>query len=213
MAEEARFSLHTFLFGDLHRCCLCDEEDVLGEDGLCADCRKKLRLCIAPAPPPPLDGLTAGILYNEDTSSAFYRFKTKEQLYLGGFFAQYMSLPSEWRGELLVPVPLHPLRKYTRGYNQSHELALYLSSAYGLPVCAPLLKKVRLTSDQKKLNAREREKNLRRAFEASPEVAGRRIILVDDVITTGSTLSACAKALKKAGAAKVYAAAAACVQR
>lgn len=213
MAEEEKFSLHTLLFGGLHRCCLCDEENALGEDGLCDDCRKKLRLCIAPAPPPPLDGLTAGIMYNEDTSSVFYRFKAKEKLYLGGFLAQFMSIPPEWQGEMLVPVPLHPWRQYTRGYNQSHELALYLSSAYGIPVCAPLLTKVRRTSDQKKLNAKERAKNLHKAFQAAPEAAGRRIILVDDVTTTGATLSACAQALKKAGAIKVYAATAACVMR
>lgn len=213
MPEREKFQLHTFLFGGLHRCCLCDQEAALGAEGLCDECRKKLKLCIAPAPPPPLDGLTAGLLYNEDTSSAFYRFKAKEQLYLGGFFAQYMSIPPEWQGEMLVPVPLHPWREFTRGYNQSHELALYLSSAYGIPVCAPLLKKVRFTRDQKKLNAEERKKNLRRSFKAAPEAAGRRIILVDDVTTTGSTLSACAQALKKAGAVKVYAVTAACVMR
>lgn len=213
MLEGQKFQLHTFLFGGLHRCCLCEKEATLGAEGLCDECRKKLRLCIAPTPPPPLDGLASGIQYNRDTASAFYRFKAKEQQYLGGFFAQYMSIPPEWQGEMLVPVPLHPWREFTRGYNQSHELALYLSSAYGIPVCAPLLKKVRFTQDQKRLNAEERKKNLRRSFKAAPEAAGRRIILVDDVITTGSTLSACAQALKKAGAVKVYAVTAACVMR
>lgn len=213
MPEGEKFQLHTFLFGDLHRCCLCDQEAALGAEGLCDGCRKKLKLCVSPTPPVHLDGLTSGIQYNTDTAPAFYRFKTKEQKYLGGFFAQYMSIPPEWQGEMLVPVPLHPLREFTRGFNQSHELALYLSSTYGIPVCAPLLKKVRLTQDQKRLNAQERKKNLRQSFKAAPEAAGHRIILVDDVTTTGSTLSACAQTLKKAGAVKVYAVTAACVMR
>ena len=110
-----------------------------------------------------------------------------------------------------MPVPLHPLKALSRGYNQSRELALYLSSAYGLPVCPALLKKTRLTRAQKGLSAEERQKNLENAFMAAPEAAGRRIILVDDVCTTGATLCVCAAALKKAGAARVYAAAAACV--
>lgn len=213
MLEGEKFQLHTFLFGGLHRCCLCERESVIGAEGLCDVCREKLRLCIAPTPPPSLDGLTAGIQYNRHTATAFYRFKAKEQRYLGSFFAQYMSIPSQWQGEMLVPVPLHPLREITRGFNQSYELALYLSSAYGIPVCAPLLKKVRITLDQKNLSIEKRTRNLRRSFKAAPEAAGRRIILVDDVVTTGSTLSACAQALKKAGAVKVYAVTAACVMR
>lgn len=213
MFEKEKFQLHTFLFGGLHRCCLCEREGIVGADGLCSQCRNKLRLCISPSPPPSLDGLTAGLQYDEKTASAIYRFKAREQLYLGGFFAQYMSIPSEWQGEMLVPVPLHPLREFTRGFNQSRELALYLSSAYGIPVCAPLLKKIRITADQKWLGGQERKKNLHRSFKAAPEAAGRRIILVDDVVTTGATLSACAQALKKAGAVKVYAVTAACVMR
>lgn len=205
--------LYTDLFGSWHRCCLCCREEIVGEDGLCRSCREKMRLCINPTPPPPLDGFIGGLLYDHVVIPTFYRFKNRDQVYLAQFFAQYMYIPPEWRGELLVPVPLHPLRHAIRTYNQSHELALYLSSAYGIPVCAPLLKKVRPTPQQKWLSGDEREKNLRRAFKAAPEAAGRRIILVDDICTSGATLSACARVLKKAGAAKVFAVTAACVMR
>lgn len=205
--------LYSFFFGGLHRCCLCDEEKVLSADGLCSKCQERIRQGVPPPPPPPLDGLAAGLAYDEYVSAAIYRFKAQEQKYLGGFLTQYMRIPSEWSGEVLVPVPLSAFRQFLRGFNQSHELALRLSATYGIPVDASLLKKSLYTADQKELGGNQRTDNLRYAFVAAPEAAGHRIILVDDVITTGATLSACAKALKNAGAAQVYAITAACVMR
>lgn len=205
--------LYETLFGGMHSCCLCTEEAFIGEDGLCDSCRSQVKLCISPANIEGLDGFYAGLLYTDNISSAIYRYKKREHYYLGSFFAQYMHIPASWHGELLVPVPLHWTTKLLRHFNQSHDLSLYLSSEYGLPVCAPLLKKIKRTRQQKELNAKERSKNLRKAFLAAPEVKGRSIILVDDVCTTGATLSACAKALRKAGAVRVYAITATAVMR
>ena len=97
-----------------HRCYLCEREDVLGEDGLCGECRRKLKLAISPAQPEYLDGLTAGLQYSEELATVFYRFKKKERRDYTPFLAQFISIPEEWQAELLLPVPLHWWRQYRR---------------------------------------------------------------------------------------------------
>ena len=196
-----------------HRCYLCEREWPTNEDGLCDECRASLRLAINPAPPAGLDGLSAGIQYSDELGAIFYRFKRKERTDYTPFLAQFITIPEEWKAELLLPVPLHWWREYRRTYNQSYLLAQYVSSRYGIPICKDLLKRIRSTPQQKQLFAKERRKNLKGAFVAAPECEGRSIVLIDDVITTGSTLSECARTLKKAGAYRVYAACVACTQR
>ena len=196
-----------------HRCYLCDEEAALGEDGLCDQCRRMLKLAISPAPPEWLDGLTAGLQYCDELSTVFFRFKKKERREYAPFLAQFISIPEEWKAEMLLPVPLHWLREYRRTYNQSFLLSEYVSSRYGIPICRELLVRSRATPQQKLLNEKQRRRNLKGAFLAAPECKGRSIVLIDDVVTTGSTLSECARTLKKAGAYRVYAACVACTER
>ncbi len=196
-----------------HRCYLCDEECVPGADGLCGPCRSALKLAISPAPPEGMDGLTARLHYCDELATVFYRFKKKERRDYAPFLAQFISIPEEWKAELLLPVPLHWLRLSIRAYNQSFLLAEYVSSRYGIPICQPLLVRTRPTPQQKKLDQKQRSENLKGAFRAAPECRGRSIVLIDDVITTGATLSECARTLKKAGALHVYAACVACTER
>ena len=196
-----------------HRCYLCERECEPSEDGLCDDCRRKLKLAIAPAPPEYVDGLTAGLQYCEELGTLFYRFKVNERRDYTPFLAQFISIPQEWRAELLLPVPLYRWREYQRTYNQSYLLAQYVSSRYQIPICRELLTRTRSTPQQKLLPSKQRKKNLRGAFLAAPECKGRSIVLIDDVVTTGSTLSECARTLKKAGAYRVYAACVACTNR
>ena len=114
------------------------------------------------------------------------------------------ALPRDLKIDVITPVPLHWRREWHRGFNQSHLLAKCLSKRLGLPV-ARLLRRVHATSVQAGLSNTDRRKNVSKAFRCVRPVnaEGRRILLVDDVMTTGSTGTACALALKKAGAARV----------
>lgn len=105
--------------------------------------------------------------------------------------------------DLLIPVPLHPLRLRERGFNQSLELARVLARHYGLELDGRLCRRARATPPQSGLNRKQRGKNMRGAFSVAGDPAGRRLALLDDVITTGTTVRALAKALLQAGAAGV----------
>ena len=211
--DRAKELLLSLAAPPIHRCYLCEEECPSAEDGLCDECRRILKLAISPAPPEGLDGLTAGIQYLDELGTVFYRFKRSERREYAPFLAQFISIPEEWQAELLVPVPLHWRRQYLRTYNQCFLLAQYVSSRYGLPICQDLLVRTRSTPQQKELSGKQRRNNLKGAFRAAPECRGRSIVLIDDVITTGSTLSECARTLKKAGAYRVYAACVTCRNR
>lgn len=106
---------------------------------------------------------------------------------------------------LLVPVPLHPRRERERGFNQALLLARRLGRARGIPVRADALVRAAATQAQTELDARARRANVRGAFRLRrPEaIAGRHVLLVDDILTTGATLSECARCLREGGAATV----------
>ena len=106
--------------------------------------------------------------------------------------------------DYIVPVPLHYRRYFKRTYNQSELLASMLAKKINIP-CCNLLKRVRSTQRQATLSREERLKNLKGAFAAKnpDKISGKKILLVDDVLTTGATLHACAEALHQAGAAKI----------
>lgn len=106
--------------------------------------------------------------------------------------------------DLIVPVPLHATRLKERGYNQSELLAGQLSRLLQLPVDATTLQRIKKTEAQVALGAGERQKNVANAFAAKTTLFDQKILLIDDVCTTGSTLDACATALKAAGAASVW---------
>ena len=114
------------------------------------------------------------------------------------------------RFDLIVPVPLHPTRQRERGFNQAGLLAEFLSARISIP-CKPVLERVRYTTTQTALDRAERMENLHNAFRLRKKanVRGLRVLLIDDILTTGSTLSECARVLKRARAVSVYAATAA----
>ncbi|MGQ9521776.1 MAG: ComF family protein [Anaerolineae bacterium] len=124
---------------------------------------------------------------------------------LGELMAQYWQqnpLPAE----VIVPVPLHPSRLRRRGYNQAALLAWALGRRVGLPVDEDALCRVRATASQMRLQAADRRRNVENAFHClTDRMGGRRVLLVDDVCTTGATLEACADALREGGARQVWA--------
>jgi ComF family protein len=109
------------------------------------------------------------------------------------------------QADVVVPVPLHWLRRFRRGYNQSEALARSLAQHLGLPCRPGWLRRIRNTPHQTGRSPSGRRSNVQDAFRARPRAAlhGRTVLLIDDVLTTGSTCSEAAKALRKAGAARV----------
>ena len=151
----------------------------------------------------PVDRLVRALKFHGDRSVArtFGRLLARQRAAQGG------ALPGCVLPERVVPVPLHPRRLRERGYNQADEIARYVAAELGLRRMARALERIRDTPAQSRLRAAPRRRNLTGAFLAHPRavaaLAGRRIALIDDVVTTGSTARAAAAALLAAGAAQV----------
>lgn len=120
--------------------------------------------------------------------------------------AKGLAIPAGQLGRLiLLPVPLHAERERERGYNQAALLARPLAGSLAAPYAPELIRRLRSTVPQVGLSRQQRQVNVRGAFAASPRLAGRVVVLVDDVATTGSTLGSAADACRAAGASSVYA--------
>ena len=162
------------------------------------------------------DGGIALCNYNDAARTSMAKIKyqgRREYLdYYGQVFVKRLGRKiAGFHPDVLVPVPVHPARKKKRGFNQAEVLAERISEELEqqyhirIPVCPELLSRTKKTLPQKDLSAAERLKNLEGAFEAGTVPPGiRRVLLVDDIYTTGSTADTCAKALKQAGVRKVY---------
>ena len=183
----------------------------------CSDCRKQLR----PAQTLTLPRLKLCLIYTTYTKSvarAVYRLKFHNQPQLADTMAELMAKRLggkilACRPDCICGVAMHPLKQRRRGYNQADELAAHLARRLKIP-CASLLEKRRNTAAQHTLSAEKRRSNLKGAYTVPcpQQVYGKRILLVDDVLTTGATASACAQALLDAGAQSVFAVALATVE-
>lgn len=113
----------------------------------------------------------------------------------------------KWKADLIIPVPLHHLKKADRGYNQSYYISKGISKITGITVSSKVLKRIRNTPSQTELNLEERQENVRNAFKVKKlsSIRSKKLIIVDDVITTGATVTECGKELLRNGASKVYA--------
>lgn len=202
------------------RCASCKKEG----DFLCGPCLTKIKVFpIRSASAHPskldfqhLDGVIYGVDYNKNPilKPAIFQFKYKftQQLceQFSDLIIQKISELKMIQGKnvILIPVPLHKKRLAYRGFNQAELLAkaIQKKSPHAIQVIS-LLKRVKNTSQQAKLHKNERNQNLDNAFDLStelPHVEKAVYFLIDDVCTTGSTLEACAQALKQAGLKKVY---------
>jgi ComF family protein len=162
------------------------------------------------ADPPPFDRARSAVRYNEVARAIVSRLKYGDRPELAEFCARLMHPAGMefWaEGPVLVPVPLYRWRQFERRYNQSTELARALARLTGLSIDTGLVMRRRRTRQQVGLSVDARHRNVAGAFAAHPEVLrrlkGRGVVLVDDVITTGSTVGAITRELKRAGVVKI----------
>ena len=212
-------------------CASCREP--VGSDGLCPACWSKLSFIAPPycerlgipfaydpgpgvlsmeaiADPPAYYRARAAVRFDDVARTLVHALKYDDRLDLAPMMGRWMatagcSLTAE--ADAIIPVPLHWRRYWARRFNQSALLAEAIAKASQVPLVLGALRRVKATPQQVGLSQSARALNVQGAFRVSPSgkaaVAGRRLILVDDVITTGATVDACARALLRAGAAEV----------
>ncbi len=191
----------TFLDGPGCACCGLPFAVALEGDNLCAACLVK---------PPAFDSARAILAYDDASKGAILALKHADRLDLVPGFSRWLARAGRAAlsdCDLIVPVPLHRSRLWRRRYNQAAELARRLSRDFRLPTDPLALARSRSTPSQGAMpSAKARRRNVQRAFQVPhpAKVAGRRILLLDDVLTTGATAESCARALKRAGAARVH---------
>jgi ComF family protein len=162
------------------------------------------------ADPPAYGRARAAVRYDDVARALVHALKYGDRLDLAptmGRWAANAGRELLGQADVLVPVPLHWRRLWARRFNQAARLADVISTASGVPVAYGALKRVKPTAHQVGLSRSQRAENVQGAFrvndEGKAEVAGRRLVLIDDVLTSGATVDACARALLRAGARNV----------
>lgn len=184
-------------------CPQCAIETPLGER--CGTCLKSS---------PAFARTIAPFRYEFPVDRLIQALKYDHRLALANWFGARMSEQiAADEHDLLLPLPLHPSRLQDRGFNQSAEIARSIHSRLGIPINVDCLTRIRATPPQAALPLKERAKNVRGAFDCTIDLSGKRILLVDDVMTTGATLGECARIIELHGAAKITLAVAARAQR
>lgn len=185
-------------------CCACCGQPFdfdLGEDALCGACTQAR---------PAFDRARSVMRYDETSRDLILAFKHADRTSLTPAFAAWLRRAGEEllpESDLIAPVPLHWSRLFSRRYNQAALLAMALGGLTGKTVVPDLLQRRRATAKQGHLGRLARQRNVAGAFVLNPRrqaaLAGKRVLLIDDVITTGATVTNCAKVLRQAGAAAV----------
>ena len=231
-ADTVRAVLRTALDLALPPLCPACREPVEGQ-ALCPACWSKLSFITRPycerlgipfvydpgpgilsmeaiADPPAYQRARAAVRFDEILRALVHALKYSDRLDLAPMMGRWISHAGREllaEADALVPVPLHWRRLWTRRFNQSAMLAAAISAQSGVPIATGVLKRVKPTAQQVGLSRTERAANVQGAFRVPPEargaVAGRRLVLVDDVLTSGATVEGCARALLRAGAANV----------
>src|SRR3954467_7945927 len=212
--------------------CVSCREPVDGE-GVCAECWAKLSFIAQPycprlgipfvydpgpellsmeaiANPPAYQRARAAVRYDDVARTLIHALKYQDRTDLAPAMGRWMARAAEElldEADVLVPVPLHWRRGWSPPYNQSGALASVMERQSGVPVVRDALRRIRPTQQQIGLSRSQRASNVQGAFKVSPDMAhkvqGRRVVLIDDVLTSGATTDACARALLRARAAQV----------
>jgi ComF family protein len=212
-------------------CAACREP--VGGEGLCAPCWSKLSFIARPycerlgipfpydpgpgvlsmeaiADPPAYRRARAAVRYDDVSRKLVHALKYGDRLDLAPTMGRWMATAGREltaEADVIVPVPLHWRRQWARRFNQSGLLGEIVATASGVPVAHNLLKRVKATPQQVGLSQTERAANVQGAFAvpaaSKAAVAGQNLLLIDDVLTSGATADACARALLRAGAASV----------
>jgi ComF family protein len=231
-AEAVRAVLRTALDLALPPLCPACREPIEGR-GLCPACWSKLSFITRPccerlgipfvydpgpgilsmeaiADPPAYHRARAAVRFDDISRALVHGLKYGDRLELAPMMGRWISRAGREllaEADALVPVPLHWRRLWARRFNQSAMLAAAISAESGVPIAGGALKRVKPTVQQVGLSRSERAQNVQGAFRVPPEgkpaVIGRRLIVVDDVLTSGATVEGCARALLRAGAANV----------
>ncbi len=211
--------LRTYLFKQ--NCTLCDAP-TNSEFSLCTACVQDLPLAPRPSCPqcglstqgdvcgkclkqqPYFDATHALFTYNYPVDALLQHYKYNNALYLSQTFAQLLSAKmQDTEIDIIIAMPLHPSRIKERGFNQSLELAKIIAKQHDIVLDSISCNRIKNTPPQASLPLKNRLKNMQGAFACNNTFSGKHIALIDDVMTTGSSLNELAKTIKKAGARKV----------
>ena len=226
MVYNRTLSMQSILFPP--KCLICGAP---GEEGLdlCSDCRDDLPLnhvacpvCASPLAsqtsattscghcqqePPPFERSLSPYLFTDMISRLVGRFKFNGELYCGKLLSQLLYQEIEASRyempDLIIPVPLHASRLRERGFNQALELARPLAKGFSIKLDHSTLQRIKATPHQIGLHRNERRRNVKGAFEIRGKIKADHVALVDDVITTGSTLREIAGVLKRSGVSRI----------
>lgn len=176
------------------RCPICALPTALGET--CGGCLKH---------PPAFATTRAVYRYAYPLDALLQHYKYGQGLHLAHFLAEQLADQIDSRPDLVIPMPLHPKRLQERGYNQAGEIAKRLTRRLDLPLSLTACTRAKDAPPQASLPLKARRKNIRGAFDCHADLSGKRIALVDDVMTTGASLNELAKTVKQAGATEVQA--------
>lgn len=181
------------------RCYKCSKPLTRGEQEYCKNCKTTHHFD---------QGL--GIFsYGSVLRESMFQLKYGNRQEYGVFYGQLAAYYSKnqircWNPQIIIPIPLHKKKMTKRGYNQAEIIASALGKELGLKIDTRTLLRTVYTNPQKDLGYRERKENLEHAFEIKGKLPWKKILLVDDIYTTGATIDSAAKVLKNAGAEKVY---------